>query len=192
MSLKVLGILGSPCQNGIAAELLDAALRGAEERGADVERLDLPKMQIHPCIECRECDSAASCVQHRDDMAVIYRKIREVDGIALSSPIFFMGVTAQTKAMIDRCQCFWIERYVMKTRAYEGRRRPKGVFLSCAGSPKPIVFEPAIHTAKAFFAAIDYEYTGEVLLGHTDDPGLAPRKAVAIESAKAAGRKLCD
>jgi multimeric flavodoxin WrbA len=125
-------------------------------------------------------------------MNVIYRKIREVDGIALSSPIFFMGVTAQTKAMIDRCQCFWIERYVMKTRAYEGRRRPKGVFLSCAGSPKPIVFEPAIHTAKAFFAAIDYEYTGEVLLGHTDDPGLAPRKASAIDRARIAGGKLCD
>jgi len=131
-------------------------------------------------------------VQHNDDMSIIYRKIREVDGIALSSPIFFMGVTAQTKAMIDRCQCFWIERYVMKTRAYEGRRRPKGVFLSCAGSPKPIVFEPAVHTVKAFFAAIDYEYAGEVLLGHTDAPDLGSYKAAALENARAAGRKLCE
>jgi len=192
LALKILGILGSPCLKGIAAELLDAALKGAAEKGAEVERLDLPRMRIHPCLECRECDSGASCVQHGDDMSVIYRKIREVDGIALSSPIFFMGVTAQTKAMIDRCQCFWIERYVMKTRAYEGRRRPRGVFLSCAGSPKPIVFEPAIHTAKAFFAAIDYVYAGEVLLGHTDDPDLASRKATAIENARAAGTRLCD
>lgn len=192
MALKILGILGSPCLDGLAAQLLDAALKGAAEGGAEVSRLDLARMRIHPCLECRECDAGAKCIQHSDDMSVIYRKIREVDGIILSSPIFFMGVTAQAKAMIDRCQCFWIERYVMKTRAYEGRRRPKGLFLSCAGSPKPIVFEPAIHTAKAFFAAIDYEYTGEVLLGSTDDPGLAPRKAAALENARTAGRRLCD
>lgn len=192
MALKILGILGSPCLDGNAAKLLDAALEGAAERGAEVEKLTLARMRIHPCLECRECDSGTGCAQHNDDMSVIYRKIREVDGIALSSPIFFMSVTAQTKAMIDRCQCFWIERYVMKHRAYEGRRRPRGTFLSCAGSPKPIVFEPAIHTVKAYFAALDYEYVGEVLMGHTDDPELPPRRMVALESARAAGRKLCE
>ncbi len=123
-------------------------------------------------------------------MKSIYRLIREVDGIVLASPIFFMGVTAQTKAMIDRCQCFWIEKYVMRRRAYEGVRRPKGLFISTAGSPKPIVFEPAIHTVKAFFAAIDYQYAGEILLGHTDDTEIAPRKRTAIESARSAGKAV--
>lgn len=192
MTLRILGILGSPCLNGNTADLLDAALDGARAAGAQTEQLDLARMNLQPCLECRACDSGAECVHSRDDMGIIYSRIRSVDGIVLASPIFFMSVTAQTKAMIDRCQCFWVERYALKKRAYEGRRRPKGLFVSCAGSPKPIVFEPAKHVVRAFFAALDYEYSGEVLLGHTDDPELAPRKQLALEEARSAGRRLCD
>lgn len=190
MSLKVLGILGSPCLDGNASDLLEAALKGAKAAGAEIERLDLARMSVHPCRECRACDSGAECAHGQDGMGEIYKRIREVDAIVLSSPIFFMSVTAQTKAMIDRCQCFWVERYVLKRRVYEGRRRPKGLFLSCAGSDKPIVFEPAKHVVKAFFAAIDYEYVGEVLLQFTDDPGLGPRKAAALKDAESRGAAL--
>jgi len=192
MALKILGILGSPCLTGNTADLLEGALSGARLAGAETERLDLARMNYRPCLECRACDAAAQCTHGRDDMGQIYSRIRSVDGIVLASPIFFMSVTAQTKAMIDRCQCFWIERYVMKKRVYEGKRRPKGLFVSCAGSPKPIVFEPASHVVRAFFAAIDYEFAGEVLLGHTDDPELEPRKEKAIEDARSAGRRLCE
>lgn len=191
MTLKVLGILGSPCLNGNTAALLDAVLEGSREAGASVERFDLARMKINACMECGGCDSGSSCVQARDDMLLVYERIRNVDAIVLASPIFFMGVTAQMKAMIDRCQCYWVERFVLKKRAYEGKRRPKGLFVSCAGGPKDMVFEPAIHVAKAFFSAIDYEYAGEVLLGHTDDPGLVPRKKSALEKARVAGRALC-
>ena len=192
MTLKILGILGSPCLDGNTADLLEAALEGARSAGAETERLDLARMNYRPCLECRACDSAAECTHGRDDMGIIYSRIRSVDGIVLASPIFFMSITAQTKAMIDRCQCFWVERYALKRRVYEGRRRPKGLFVSCAGSPKPIVFEPAKHVVRAFFAAIDYEYSGEVLLGHTDDPDLGPRKKQALEDARSAGRKICE
>lgn len=183
-------MLGSPRLDGTAAHLLDSALDGARSAGAEAERLDLAAMSISPCRECRACDAAATCSQRKDDMGGIYSRIREVDAIVLSSPIFFMGVTAQTKAMIDRCQCFWVEKYVMGRRVYDGREKPKGLFLACAGSPKPTIFEPSLHVAKAFFAAIDYQYAGEVLLGHTDDPGLGPRKDAALKQAYEAGRSL--
>src|SRR4030067_278623 len=174
--MRILGIQGSPCLKGNTAALLDAALRGASESGADVERLDLVKLDINPCMACHQCDSGNSCRRHKDDMGVIYKRIREVDAIVLASPIYFMGVPAQTKAMIDRCQCFWIEKYVDKIRFYDGKRRPRGLFVSCAGSPKQVVFAPAIHVVKAFFAAIDYQYSGQVLLGFTDDVAPPDRK----------------
>lgn len=157
-----------------------------------MERFELARMRVDPCLECRECDSGSGCVQKTDEMPRIYRAIREVDAIVIASPIFFMGVTSQTKAMIDRCQCFWVEKYVNNVRFYDGKRRPKGLFVSCAGSAKPIVFEPAKHVVKAFFAAIDYEYVGEILLPHTDDPELAPRKNEAFEQARVAGVRLCE
>ncbi len=192
MAMRVLGLLGSPCVKGNTADLLEAVLEGARLGGAAADRFDLAKMNIHPCRECRACDQGAVCAHSDDDMKMIYAKIREVDAIVLASPIFFMSVTAQTKAMIDRCQCFWVERFVLKKRAYEGRRRPKGLFVSCAGGPKTLVFEPAIHVAKAFFSAIDYEYIGEVLLSNTDDPDVGPRKNDALERARKAGRMLCS
>lgn len=191
MAMKVLGILGSPCLTGNTADLLDAVLEGARGEGALVERFDLARMSIRGCMECGGCNTGSSCVQAKDDMALIYERIRSVDAIVLASPIFFMGVTSQMKAMIDRCQCFWVERFVLKKRAYEGKRRPKGLFVSCAGGPRELVFEPAVHVVKAFFSAIDYEYSGEILLGHTDDPEIAPRKMAALENARVAGRALC-
>jgi multimeric flavodoxin WrbA len=190
--MRILGILGSPRLEGNSADLLEAALEGARRAGAETERVNLSKMRIDPCMECRGCDLTSQCVRRVDEMSVIYQKIREVDGIALSSPIFFMGVTAQTKAMIDRCQSFWVERFVLKHRPYEGRRRPKGAFLSCAGGQKMTAFEPALHEAKAFFSAIDYEYIGEVLLAYTDDSELRARKDEALEKARALGMRLCD
>ncbi|MGQ9587734.1 MAG: flavodoxin family protein [Thermoplasmata archaeon] len=192
MAMRVLGMLGSPCVRGNTADLLDAVLEGARQKDAIVERFDLARMNIHPCRECRACDQGAVCAYEDDDMRMIYAKIREVDAIALASPIFFMSVTAQTKAMIDRCQCFWVERFVLKRRHYEGRRRPKGLFVSCAGGPKTVTFEPAIHVAKAFFSAIDYDYIGEVLLSNTDDPDVGARKEDAMENARAAGKQLCS
>ena len=190
MAKKVLGILGSPRLEGNTADLLEAVLEGARSAGADTERLDLARMRINACIECRRCDESAECAVKTDDMQQIYSRIRNVDAIVLASPIFFMSVSAQTKAMIDRCQSYWVERFVHGVRAYEGRERPKGLYVACAGSQREIVFDPARHVVKAFFAAIDYEYTGEVLLGFTDDPDLQPRKTVAVEQAVRAGKGL--
>jgi len=190
MSKKVLGILGSPCTDGNTAVLLDAVLEGAHEAGARVERIDIGDLRIDPCDGCRKCDTTGMCARATDDMRMIYKKIREVDALVLASPIFFMGVSAQLKAMIDRCQCFWIERFVLNHRPYEGRRHPKGLFVSTAGSPKPEVFEPAIHCIKALFIALDYSYAGEVLLLNTDSPDTAERRKQVVKRARDAGRRL--
>lgn len=190
MTRKVLGIMGGPCLDGNTSRLLDAALEGARDAGAEVQRLDLARMSIRPCLACRVCDSGATCSQDDDDMPVIYGHIRSSDAIILASPIFFMGLTAQAKAMIDRCQCFWVEKYVLGKRRYGPGPRPKGLLIACAGSEKAVVFDPARHVAKAFFAAIDYEWCGEVLLPHTDGPGLDERRASAAAAAKEAGRRI--
>ena len=114
----------------------------------------------------------------------------EVDALVVASPIFFMGVTAQLKAVIDRCQCFWIERFVLERRPYEGKRHPKGLFVATAGSQKPEVFSPAIHCVKALFIALDYSYAGEILLPNTDASDIAERRKPVLLRAREAGKKL--
>jgi multimeric flavodoxin WrbA len=190
MSMKILGILGSPCADGNTAVLLDAVLEGAREAGAQIERIDVTNLRIDPCDGCRKCDVTGVCGHAGDDMRVIYKKIREVDALVLASPVFFMGVSAQLKALIDRCQCFWIERFVMGHRYYEGKRHPKGLFVSAAGSPKLKVFDPAIQCVKALFIALDYSYAGEILLPDTDSSDIAERRKPIVERAREAGKGL--
>ncbi len=175
--------------DGNTAALLDAVLEGAAEAGAEVERLNVAELDIRGCDACGACDSTGACQLMGDDMDRIYAKVREVDAIVIASPIFFMSVTAQLKALIDRCQCFWVEKYILERDPYRGRRRPRGLFVSTAGSAKAVVFEPAIHVAKAFFIALSYDYAGEVLLGDTDRLSKSARDA-ALAKARAAGRTL--
>ncbi|MDI7261839.1 MAG: flavodoxin family protein, partial [Thermodesulfobacteriota bacterium] len=56
VSMKVLGIFGSPRRGGNTDILLEEALKGAEKEGAEVERLYLTDYTITPCKECHGCD----------------------------------------------------------------------------------------------------------------------------------------
>ena len=104
--MKVLGILGSPRIKGNTDLLLDEALRGAEVCNVEVEKLAVDGLNISPCKEYYGCLNDGNCVI-RDDMDLVYPKLLEADRLIVASPIFFYGITAQLKALIDRCQATW-------------------------------------------------------------------------------------
>ena len=128
--VKVLGIFGSPRKGGNTDLLLEEALKGAEQEGAKVERLHLSDFTVTPCTECHGCDQTGKCVI-LDDMEKIYPKLLEADVVILASPIFFYGVTAWAKALIDRTQALWTRKYLLKDPSLgkEGKKR-KGFFIS--------------------------------------------------------------
>ncbi len=188
--MKVLGILGSPRKGGNTELLLEEALKGAEAEGAEVERLRLTDYNIIPCKECLACYKDGNCII-LDDMAKIYPKLLEADIILLASPIFFYGVTAWAKALIDRCQALWARKYQLKDPSYgkEGRKR-KGFFISVGGTKGQKTFEGAILTAKYFFDVLNAEYAGELVLREVDAKGDVLKHPQALQQAFEAGRKL--
>jgi multimeric flavodoxin WrbA len=188
--MKVLGILGSPRKGGNTELLLEEALKGAEAEGAEVERLRLTDYNIIPCKECLACYKDGNCII-LDDMAKIYPKLLEADIILLASPIFFYGVTAWAKALIDRCQALWARKYRLKDPSYgkEGKKR-KGFFISVGGTKGQKTFEGAILTAKYFFDVLNAEYAGELVLREVDAKGDVLKHPEALQQAFEAGRKL--
>ena len=188
--MKVLGILGSPRKSGNTELLLEEALKGAEAEGAEVERLRLTDYNIIPCKECLACFKDGNCII-LDDMAKIYPKLLEADIILLASPIFFYGVTAWAKALIDRCQALWARKYQLKDPSFgkEGRKR-KGFFISVGGTKGQKTFEGAILTAKYFFDVLNAEYAGELVLREVDAKGDVLKHPEALQQAFEAGRKL--
>lgn len=187
--LKVLGIMGSPRFGGNSDLLLDSALKGAKEGGAEIEKIRLCDLDISPCSECHGCDETGECIQN-DDMQLLYPKLIEADRLFLASPIFFMGLSAQTKAFIDRCQCIWIRRYKLKQTIGKGREFRKGFFMSVGGSKSPEKFFGAVRTVKAFFASLDFTYEKELLIAGIDEKGAVANHPTALDEAMKIGGEL--
>ncbi|NWG04324.1 MAG: flavodoxin family protein [Syntrophaceae bacterium] len=188
--MKILGIFASPRRGGNTELLLDEWLKGAEQEGASVERLYLSDFTITPCKECHGCDNTGSCVI-LDEMGKIYPKLLEANIVVLASPIFFYGVTAWAKALIDRSQAFWARKYLLKDPSLgrEGKKR-KGFFISVGATKGKKVFEGSILTIKYFFDVLNAEYVGDLLVKGVESKGDILKHPEVLQQAFDAGRKL--
>ena len=99
--MKILGISGSPRKEGTTVAMLDEALKAAKDDGAEVELYSVAGKNIQGCIACRSCVEMGMCSQ-QDDMQELYVKMLEADGIIFGTPVYFWGMTAQAKAVMDR------------------------------------------------------------------------------------------
>jgi len=187
----VLGLFGSPRRGGNTDLLLEEMLKGAQSQGAKIEKIFLSEYDISGCRECRSCEATGNCVI-QDQMQEIYPRLMAADYIILASPIFFYGVTAQAKRMIDRCQALWAQKYVLKktSMAEKEKVKRKGWFLSVGGSRGARVFEGAILTARYFFDALNVQYAGELTFRKIDAKGFIKKHPTALKEAFEAGQRL--
>lgn len=190
--LKVLAIAGSPRRGGNTDLLLEEVIAGAESRGAEVEHIVLSQLCIAPCRHCDCCLETGKCAIE-DDMQWIHAHLRAAHRLVIASPIFFMGVTAQTKAMVDRCQALWAMKYVLRLPvATNGGRERRGLFISVGGRRGRSLFQPAIATVKSLFKTLDFTYAGELLFPGIEEKGAIAQHPTALRQAFLAGQKLAE
>ncbi len=187
--MKVLGIMGSPRIRGNTDLLLDEALKGARNHGAQVEKIIADKLKVSPCREYYGCLRDGDCVI-RDDMDGIYPKLLHADAVIVASPIFFYGLTAQLKALIDRCQALWARKYILK-QDLPGSDR-KGVFIAVGATRGKKLFDGAILTVKYFFEAIGVKYVDELLVTGVDKRGEIEEHPTALLDAFELGKRLTE
>jgi len=187
-NMKVLGIMGSPRRQSNTEMLLDKALEGAKEAGAEVEKVLISKLKISPCLEIYACFKDGNCTI-KDDMQPLYKKLLEADHIIFASPIFFYGVTSQAKAVIDRCQALWARRHVLGM-GKEDKRERRGLFISVGATRGEKLFDGAILTVKYFFDAIGVKYFGDLLVRGIDSKGQIKENPAALDDAFRLGQEL--
>jgi multimeric flavodoxin WrbA len=187
-NMKVLGIMGSPRRQSNTEILLDKALEGAREAGAEVEKVLVSKLKISPCLEIYACFKDGNCAI-KDDMQSLYDKLLEADHIIFASPIFFYGITSQSKAIIDRCQALWARRHVLGM-GKEDKRERRGVFISVGATRGAKLFDGAVLTVKYFFDAIGVKYSGDLLIRGVDNKGQIGERPTALEDAFRLGQEL--
>ena len=188
--MKVLGIFGSPRRQGNSDILMKAFLQGAAAgRGAGGR--DLPRgiarflpvwkyiivLRMAPALLRMTCGSC---------MTSCWRPT----WWPWRSPVFFYGVSAQAKAMIDRTQALWARRYVLKQDFPGGHRQ--GVLLAVGATKGRLLFVGARLTAKYFFDAINVRYAAEILVRGVDEKGAINDQPEVLEEARDLGRRLAQ
>lgn len=187
--MNIAAFNGSPRINGNTELLLNAAIKGIKEKGHDVRTYNLNIMNIKPCQDCGGCDKTGRCTI-QDDMEQVYGTIREADRIILASPIFFSGLSAQAKIMIDRCQSFWCEKYLLKKPIPESQYGKKGLLLLVGGMKKVVGVQCAEATVKAFFRTVSIQRHEAMSFLGIDAKGAMLEHPDAIEQAYLAGERL--
>lgn len=147
---KIVILIGSVRKKGNTQRLAEAFADGARLRN-DVEIVSVADYKIHPCIGCNSCFQRENfeCCQ-QDDMQKIYEVLANADMIVAASPVYFYGISAQLKVLIDRLHTPMRNHFKV---------RKLGLLL-VAASPLPAVFD-----------AIKVQYQLILDFFHLDDIG---------------------
>ncbi len=107
--MKVVGIVCSPRKGGNTEILVREALDAIQELGGETELITVSGKTINPCDGCGTCVKEGVC-RINDDMQEIYQQLLQSDGIILGTPVYFVNVSAQAKAVIDRTYVLYVHR----------------------------------------------------------------------------------
>jgi len=193
MNIKVLALLGSPRRGGNTDTLAEELLSGiSRDGGVDIKSFHLSEMKITPCNGCARCEETGIC-DVRDDMQIIYSHLENSQIIVVSSPVYFYGISAQCKAMIDRTHVYWARKYVLG-RPWSGDDDMirQGFFISAAGTNNPELFIGGELTIKYFFDCLDIVYQGSVTVKGVQDFGKIKEDTAALKEAYNKGVELMN
>ncbi len=123
-------------------------------------------------------------------MVEIYRKLAEADRIVIASPIFFYGLPAQLKALIDRCQALWYRQREEEDRSGERKRSGFALLLGATRGRK--LFDGALLTIRYFFQTIPARLDGHLAFRPIEEKGEILSRPGALEKAREAGRAFAD
>ncbi len=179
--MKVVGFNGSPRKDGNTAGLIRRVFQEIEKEGIETEFIQLTNKTIHGCASCYKCmeEKNKECAVQDDSANEYIQKISQADGVVLGSPVYFMDVTPEMKALIDRVG--------FVSRANGGMFRNKlGCLLAAARRTG------AMHTLDTmghFFLSMDMIIVGRAI-GIARDKGDLEKDQEGVALAELLGKRM--
>ncbi|HLB73730.1 MAG TPA: flavodoxin family protein [Sedimentisphaerales bacterium] len=187
--MKVLGISTSPRRNGNSETLLRRALAGAEAAGAEVDFIRLSDLTVGPCIECNSCYTTGVCALE-DDYVEVLRRMLDADRLIFAMPVFFMSACAQAKMLIDRGQCLWAAKYILKKSPVgEGEDR-RAMVIAVGGSKSKKQFNCIRLMMKVYLDSLGVRYESNLFVNQVDETGDIEKHTAAMDQAFKLGSAL--
>ncbi len=177
--MKIIVLQGSPNKNGSTHLLVDSFRQGAESAGHSVEIIDIAHANIHPCIGCVHCGYEGPCVQ-KDDVSVIRQKLLIADMVVFATPLYYYGMSAQLKILIDRFCAF---------NSSLTRKHMKSALLAVAWNSDGWTFEALQAHYKTLVRYLDLQDCGSVLGGGCGTPSMT-KNSMYIKQAYELGKNL--
>jgi multimeric flavodoxin WrbA len=104
--MKAIALNGSPRKGWNTEQLLQSALNGAKEYGAETELIHLYDQEYKGCISCFACKTKHSKTNglcaYQDALRPILEKCLQADILIIGSPVYFDYPTAQTRGFLER------------------------------------------------------------------------------------------
>jgi multimeric flavodoxin WrbA len=151
--MKIIILQGSPNRNGSTQILSEAFAKGAEEAGHEVEIIQVADANVNPCTGCVACGYEGPCVQ-KDGMEELRSKILKADMLVFATPLYYYGMTAQLKTIIDRFCSF---------NSSLNRKHMKSALLTVAWNADSWTFEALEAHYKTLVRYLNLDDQGEVL-----------------------------
>ncbi|MBN1976179.1 MAG: NAD(P)H-dependent oxidoreductase [Anaerolineae bacterium] len=178
---RALGVVGSPRYAGNTEILVDEVLRGAQDAGAQTEKVILNQLNIAPCQACGRCMGTGECAQ-RDDMPALLEQMKQSQIWVLGTPVYWSGPTAQFKAFLDR----W---YSARQVDFE---KPRVVLVMPMGEPNVAYADCTVQTVKTALAYLKVELFSVVPVPDVWDLSEVRERPDALEAAYRAGREATE
>lgn len=177
--MKIVALQGSPNLKGSTAILVDEFARGARGVGHEVVRIDVDRANVAPCTGCVACGYEGSCVQ-RDGMDDLRRQILSAGMLVLATPLYYYGMSAQLKAVVDR---------FCSANGSITRKHMKSALLAVAWNADDWTFEALAAHYRTLVRYLDWDDCGMVL-GHGCGTPAMTRRTPAPQQAFELGASL--
>lgn len=166
---RIVVLVGSMRRNGNTRILAESFAKGAGKNN-EVEIISVADHDVQPCIGCNRCYASEGNRCFRDDgMTYIYDRLSGADVAVIASPIYFYGLSAQIKAVIDRLHAPVRNTFRIKKLA----------LLLVGAAELPELFDAVIEQYRLTLNFFHLEDLGTVLVRGVRDPGdIAKNKAL--------------
>lgn len=151
--MNILILEGSAQLSGSSHMLSEAAARGAREAGHRVERIETARAAIHPCTGCVHCGYEGPCVQ-KDDMERIRPQILGADMLIFATPLYYYGMSAQLKTLID-----WFCAFNSSIQ----RKRMQSALIAAAWNSDSWTFDALVAHYRTLVRYLNFRDRGMVL-----------------------------
>jgi NAD(P)H-dependent FMN reductase len=184
---------GSPVAGGSVERLLGAICAGAAEAGGVALRFECNALTVKPCQACGPEPTTGFCIFH-DDMDPIYHALKGAHAVAVGSPVYFDGVSAQLKLVMDRCNC--ITPLVRLPAGGHGfrplwSRTRRGVFVTALSSKHR--YDLAERSVRGFLKWVGARWEETLVWQHEDEElGSVAGHPDLLARARAIGRRLIE